>query len=156
MGIDIDELRRLLEGKRRKPDVFDRMQYRGKPAKTRIVREVRTPDGEPIYTEIREVTVNPYTTEQEHKVVYVTRRCPVCGLPITGEMLATDQIKLCILCGRPTCPRCRANTDIDEWIRPEIRGQPICLECWTKFVVLSLEGLEPWPLPPQPAWRTPP
>ena len=129
MGIDVDELRKMLK-ERKEVDIFSRMEYRKPPGKSRIRREIRTPEGELVYVEEREVIINPYTGQQEQKITIVSQKCEVCGMPITGEMLAMDQIKPCIICGRKTCPRCRVNTDVVEYLKPEVRGQPLCQECW--------------------------
>ena len=130
--MDIDDVKRMLS-KRKDGDPTERMEYRTPPGKSTIRREVKTRDGETIYVENREITVNPYTAQQEHVIIEISQRCESCGMPITGEMLALDLIRPCISCQKKTCPRCRVNTNVHEYLRPEVRGQPICEPCWNRF-----------------------
>ena len=134
MSVDENELKRMLSERSRKDDPFFRMEHKPKPGKSKVRREIQTPDGETIYVEEREITTNPYSAQQEHTIIQISHRCESCKMPITGEMLALDEIKPCINCHRQTCPRCRVNTNLHEYIRPEIRGQPLCQICWDRHV----------------------
>jgi len=92
-GINMDDLKRMLNEKKRMGDTLERMEYRTPPGKSTVRREVKTPDGETIYIEDRQITVNPYSAQQEHTIVQISQRCESCAMPITGEMLALDLIK---------------------------------------------------------------
>jgi hypothetical protein len=132
-NIDADELKRMLNKNNRKSDLLDRMEYRKPPGKATVRREVKTPDGEIIYIEDRQITVNPYSAQQEHIIVQISHKCECCGMPVTGEMLALDLIRPCTSCQKKTCPRCRINTNLHEFLKPEVRGQTVCNECWNRF-----------------------
>lgn len=138
MWVDSEELKKLLKEKASqneglKNNVFDRMEVKDKHGKCVVRRIIKDKSGRMVYEEERELTVNPYTLQEETNVTYVTEKCECCNLPITGEMLASDQVKPCSLCGRMTCPRCRVNTDVDEYLKPEVRKQPLCQNCWNIF-----------------------
>jgi len=133
-GIDINELKRQLAEKKTDShdDPFTKMEHEPAPGKARTRREIRTADGETIYVEEREITVNPYSAQQEHTIVQISHRCESCQLPITGEMFSLDLIKPCVSCQKKTCPRCRINTNLHEYLKPEIRGQALCQSCWDR------------------------
>ena len=132
-GIDIEDLKKMLNKKRETDDRLERMEYQKPPGKSTVRREVKTLDGETIYVEDRQITVNPYSAQQEHVIIQISHRCESCSMPITGEMLALDLIKPCTVCRKKTCPRCRINTNLHEYLKPEVRGQSICSECWNRF-----------------------
>lgn len=133
-NIDINELKRLLaEKKSGSDDPFAKMEHKPAPGKSKTRREIRTPDGETVYVEDREVTVNPYSAQQEHTIIQISHRCESCQMPITGEMLSLDLIKPCVSCQKRTCPRCRVNTNLHEYLKPEIRGQALCQTCWDRY-----------------------
>ncbi len=133
--IDDKDLRRIINEKNpdEHPSPFDRMEYREPPGQARSRREIQTPDGRRIYAEDRIVTVNPYDASQEQRIIQITEQCEGCGLPVTAEMLALDLIKPCAGCGRKTCPRCRMNTNLHEYLKIEIRGQTLCDTCWHRL-----------------------
>lgn len=133
MSMTEEELKQMLAEKSNRGDPFSRLEYKPKPGKSKTLREIRTPDGETIYVERREVSLNPYNAEQEHSIIQITKRCESCSMPITGEMLAMDEIKPCVnpRCRKITCPRCRVNTNLHEYLRPEIRGQSLCQTCYS-------------------------
>jgi hypothetical protein len=145
LSFDVDELRRMLKkkgepGSLPESSVFDRLEAKEKPPKAVKRRIMKSPSGEILYEEVDETTVDPYTLQPEHTVTYATAKCEQCGLPITGEMLTQDQVKPCILCGKFTCPRCRVNTDVAEYLKPEVRHQPLCGNCFhafTKSIILT-------------------
>ncbi len=111
-------------------DIFERMDHRPPPKHAEIEETMRSIDGEEIYSQKRRVTVDPYTLEQKHKITYTTKKCG-CGEPITGQMLATELIQKCVMCGESTCPSCRANTEVD-YLKPEVRGQTVCKNCFNQ------------------------
>ena len=133
-SVDIDDLKRMLDKKKRTDDALDRMNYQKPPGKSTVRREVKTPDGETIYIEDRQITVNPYTAQQEHVIIQISHKCESCGMPITGEMLSLDLIRPCMCCHKKTCPRCRVNTNLHEYIKPEVRGQALCQTCWGRHI----------------------
>ena len=129
-GIDSDDLDRML-GKRKATnpdDPFNKAEYKPPPPRARNYREIRTPEGETIYTEISEQTVNRYSAQQESRIIQISHRCESCRMPITGEMLSLDVIRPCVLCHKRTCQRCRANTSLNE-LKPQYRDQSICQTC---------------------------
>jgi len=129
-----DEYLRALRERRRKSfsgDIFERMDYRPPPQHAEIEESIKGEDGEEIYSAKRHVTVDPYTLEQKQKITYTTKKCS-CGEPITGQMLATELIQKCTVCGQATCPSCRANTEI-EYLKPEVRGQTVCKNCFNQL-----------------------
>jgi hypothetical protein len=133
MSVTEEELKQMLAERTNPEDPFSRMEYKPRPGKSKTLREIKTPDGETIYIEDREITLNPYSGQQEHRIIQITKRCESCGMPITAEMLALDEVKPCINpnCRKITCPRCRVNTNLHEYLRPEIRGQPLCQICYS-------------------------
>jgi hypothetical protein len=95
--------------------------------------------GETAYEIEKRVSANPYSAEQKEEITHVTPRCESCGEPITTDMFARGDVKPCLVCGKKTCPRCRANTDLHEYLKPQARGQPVCLECWNSpFIAKEL------------------
>jgi len=134
MGTVEDEYLRELRDSRKKSfsgDIFERMDYRSQPKHATIIEKIKTPDGKNIYKQESRVTVNPYTLEQKHETTKVTGKCS-CGFPITGEMMVSDLIQPCTICGESTCQRCRAITD-REYIKPEVREQSVCKKCWNNL-----------------------
>ncbi len=143
-----DDYIRALREKRRKSvsgDVFEKMEFRRPLGDSQIIEKFSTPEGEEIYTVKRKVTVDRYTLRQKHEVTYITGKCS-CEFPITGEMWVSDLIQPCTICGRRTCPKCRANTD-REYIKPSVRGQSVCKKCWNtmaeKMIITCPGCLQP-------------
>lgn len=138
MSFDVRELKRML-GKKPEPgslpetDVFDRLEAKDPPPKAVTRKTMQNLAGKVLYEEVYETTVNPYTLQPERKVTITTDKCEQCGLPITGEMLTMDQVKPCIVCRKLTCPRCRINTDVSEYLKPEVRHQSLCANCFHTF-----------------------
>ena len=135
LAVDDDNLRKLLKERKRRKGYADRMPYRKKVGVSKIRTIVKTPSGETVYSEEKEVKINPYTAENEETTTYVSDKCG-CGRPVTGEMLALDLIKPCFVCRRITCQSCRANTNQTEYLKPQVRGQPVCTSCWTSPAIL--------------------
>jgi len=112
------------------------MPYKKKLGVSKVRTIVKTPSGETVYTEEKEVKIDPYTAQSEAITTYVSDACESCGQAITGEMLALDLIRPCFVCGKKTCQRCRANTNLTEYLKPQVRGQPVCSSCWTSPAIL--------------------
>ncbi len=130
MVVDDDELRKLLRERKGRRNYANRMPYKGKLGISKVRTIVKTRSGETVYAEEKEVNVDPYTAQNEETTTYVSDGCESCGQAITGEMLALDLIKPCFVCGRKTCQRCRANTSVSEYLKPQARGQAVCQDCW--------------------------
>jgi hypothetical protein len=132
-SIDSDDLDRMLGKKTStsRDDPFGKVEYKPPPPRARNYREIRTPDGETIYRELSEQTINPYSLQQESHIIQISNRCQSCLSPITGEMLSLDLIRPCLRCHKLTCPRCRCNTNLDE-LKPQYKGQTLCQVCWEK------------------------
>lgn len=103
---------------------------------SRYKRSVMTPDGETVYTEEKQVTVDPFAPHQEEIVTEVSPRCESCGQLLTREMFSFD-VKPCFVCKKKTCSRCRPNTNVTEFLKPEVRGQPICFDCWNSAFIMK-------------------
>jgi hypothetical protein len=139
LAVDEDELKRLLKERRRGGN----RPLHGMDLKTSIgdsvfKEVVKTPDGKTAYEIEKRVTANPYSAEQREEITHVTPPCESCGEPIAPDMFARGDVKPCLVCGKKTCKRCRANTDLHE-LKPQVRGQPVCLKCWnSSFVAREL------------------
>lgn len=107
------------------------MPYKKKLGVSKVRTIVKTRSGETVYSEEKEVKVDPYTAQNEETITYVSEVCESCGQAITGEMLAQDLIRPCSVCGRKTCQRCRINTSATEYLKPQVRGQTVCQDCWS-------------------------
>lgn len=112
---------------------MESLKVKPEGARVAVSKQITDEKGNVLYEERDETSINPWTAQPERKVVYTTRKCEGCSLPLTAEMLSTDQVKPCILCGKVTCPRCRVNTEVTEYLKPEVRGQPLCGNCFHTF-----------------------
>jgi hypothetical protein len=63
--------------------------------------------------------------------------CESCGEAVTPAMLTLGLVKRCVACGRRTCPQCRVATNQNEYLKPEVRGQPVCYDCWSSPFVMN-------------------
>lgn len=139
LAVDEDELKRLLKERRRgSSGPLDGMDLKSSVGDSVIKEVVKTRDGKTAYEIEKRVSANPYSAEQREEITHVTPPCESCGEPITSVMFAQGDVKPCLTCGKKTCPRCRANTDLHE-LKPQVRGQPVCLKCWnSSFVAREL------------------
>ncbi len=104
---------------------------------SKFVTVYKTDDGTEYFREERVVNVNPLSPEQTEISTFTSQRCETCNQPIAKEMLLGGLIRPCFVCKRDTCPKCRANTDMHEFLRPEVRGQPVCVDCWNSRAILE-------------------
>ncbi len=134
MGKEEDEVDKAVREKWRTSfpdDFFKRMEYYPTQKIATVAKEFTTPNGETIFKQEMETTVDPYTFNPTTKIKIVTKKCR-CGNPITTEMMTSHLIQLCTICGEQTCVSCRASTD-REYIKPKVRGQSVCKKCWNNF-----------------------
>jgi len=133
-SFDPDELRRLLRSQPSSPEAakpLESLKVKPEGVRVAVSKQITDEKGNVLYEERDETAINPWTAQPERKVVYATRKCEGCGLPLTAEILSTDQVKPCILCGKVTCPRCRVNTEVTEYLKPEVRGSHYAATAFT-------------------------
>jgi hypothetical protein len=136
LPLDEDDLRRLLR-ERKTEESHSQRNDNADFSPSRFVTIYKDDEDKEYLREERIVTVNPYSTEQTEIAVTTSRRCDTCNEPISKEMFLSGSVRPCFVCKRGTCPKCRANTDLNEFLRPEVRGQPICLNCWNSKTILE-------------------
>ncbi len=135
MAVDENEPRRLQkERKRGSNRPLDGMGLKTSIGESTIKEVMKTPDGETAHEVENRSSANPYSAEQREEITHITAPCENCGEPITTDMFARGDVKPCLVCGTKTCPRCRANTNLQE-LKPQDRGQPVCLKCWNSSFV---------------------
>jgi hypothetical protein len=135
LPLDDDKLRRLLRERQTKgPDQSDPSDdHEISPSK--FVTIYKASDDEEYLREERVVKIDLHSPEQTEIATITSRRCKTCNEPIDKTMFGF--VRPCFSCKRETCPRCRANTDQNEYLRPEVRGQPVCMNCWNSKTILE-------------------
>lgn len=104
---------------------------------SRFVTVYRSPDGAEIFREEKVVDIDPRTAQQAEFITRTSRPCDRCNGPITKEMLDTCSYGTCFVCDFLVCANCMANTNLNEYLRPEVRGQTVCKKCWTTREILE-------------------
>ena len=135
LPLDEDGLRRLLKEKKTEGPSSQGKENDFSPS--RFVSIYKADDDKEYLREERIVRVSPYSTEQTEIAITTSRRCETCNEPISKEDLLSGRVKPCFVCKRGTCPKCRANTDLNEYLRPEVRGQTVCMNCWNSKTILE-------------------
>jgi hypothetical protein len=135
LPLDDDELRRLLRERQTKSASPSDSNNNHEIAPSRFVTIYKSDDDKEYLREERVVRVDPYSPQQTEIATITSRRCKTCNEPIDKTMFGF--VRPCFNCKSETCPRCRANTDQNEYLRPEVRGQPVCMNCWNSKTVLE-------------------
>ena len=138
LPLDDDDLRRMLrEGQKKAYQSDPGNNHEISPSK--FVTVYKTDDGKEYFREERVVNVNPLSPEQTEIATFTSRRCETCNEPIKKEWRLAGLVGPCFVCRRETCPQlgCRANTDTNEFLRAEVRRQPVCANCWNSKTILE-------------------
>jgi hypothetical protein len=137
LPLDEDDLRRILRERQRKGLNHSEPNDDHEISPSKFVTIYKADDGTEYLREERVVRVDPYSPQQTEIATITSRRCETCNEPISKELFLSGLVRPCFVCKRGTCPKCRANTDLHEFLRPEVRGQPVCMNCWNSKTILE-------------------
>lgn len=137
LPLDDDELRRLLRERQTKGTGPSDSNSNHEISPSRFVTIYKADDDKEYLREEREVRVDPYSPQQTEIATITSRRCDTCNEPLAKEEVLSGSVRPCFVCKRGTCIKCRANTNLNEYLRPEVRGQPVCMNCWNSKTILE-------------------
>ena len=135
LPLDDENLRRILRERQKRQPVPKGTIDDFSPS--RFVTIYKSDDDQEYLREERIIRVNPYSPEQTEIAITTSRRCETCNEPIPKEMFLSGSVRPCFVCKSGTCLSCRPNTNLNEYLRPEVRGQPVCMNCWNSKTILE-------------------